>query len=153
MNPAAALRSSELWRLAITTVFGYTAILGFTTWTPSALVGYAGIPLWVSTLIASLLLVIDVPFAPLWGGISDRVGRRKPFIVSAFAVFLIGSVVVPYVAVTPGLAVAGLVAVITVMGIGCAMFFPTALAIPAEVVPPEQAGWPTACLSAPRCSE
>lgn len=82
VNPALALRSTELWRLVVTTALGYMAILGFTTWTPTTLVPYAGILPWVAALLASLLLVIDIPFAPLWGTVSDRVGRRKPFIVA-----------------------------------------------------------------------
>ncbi|MBI3973471.1 MAG: MFS transporter [Chloroflexi bacterium] len=140
VNPALALTSAELWRLAATTTFGYAAILAFTTWAPTILVGYAGVAPWVAALITSLLLVIDIPFAPLWGGLSDRLGRRKPFIVGAFAVYLAGSLAVPFVAVSPGIGVPGLLVVITFMGVGCAMFFPTALAIPAEVVVPELAG-------------
>lgn len=140
VNLALALRSGELWRLAATTALGYTAILGFTTWAPTTLVGFAGIPLWLAAFIASLLLVVDIPLAPWWGGVSDRAGRRKPFIVAAFAIYLTGSLVLPFVAVTPGLAIPGLVTVITFMAIGCAMFFPTALAIPAEVVAPKLAG-------------
>lgn len=140
VNPALALRSAELWRLAAATAFGYMAILGFTTWAPTTLVGYAGVSPWVAAFIASLLLVIDIPFAPLWGSFSDRVGRRKPFIVAAFAIYSFGSLLVPFVAVAPGLAIPGLLAVIALMGIGCAMFFPAALAIPAEVVAPERAG-------------
>lgn len=140
VNPAQALQSRELWRLAATTALGYMAILAFTTWAPTTLVSYAGIPLWVATFIASLLLLIDIPFAPLWGRASDRAGRRKPFIVASFAIYLAGSLAVPFIAVTPVVAIPGLLAVITLMGIGCAMFFPTALAIPGEVVVPQLAG-------------
>lgn len=138
VNPALALRSSELWRLGLVTVLGYAAILGFTTWAPTTLVGFARIPLWAAASIASMLLVIDIPFAPLWGAVSDRVGRRKPFVLAAFAVYLAGSLLVPWVAQTH--AVAPLVAVIAGMGIGCAMFFPAALTIPAESVSPDQTG-------------
>jgi len=152
VNPARVLHNRELWRLALTTVFGYMAILGSTTWTPTVLVGYAGIPLWVGALIASLLLVIDIPFAPLWGGVSDRMGRRKPFIISGFAIYLVGSLVVPSVARSLGLAIPGLVAVISFMAIGCAMFFPTALAIAGEVVTQNWRERDTACFSPRRCS-
>ncbi len=138
VNPARALRSGELWRLSVVAVLGYAAILGFTTWAPTTLVGFARIPLWAATLIASILLIIDIPFAPFWGAVSDRVGRRKPFVLASFAVYLIGSLLVPAVAQTH--AVAPLVVVITGMGIGCAMFFPAALTIPAQSVPPDQIG-------------
>ncbi len=138
VNPARALRSGELWRLSLVAVLGYAAILGFTTWTPTTLVGFARIPLWAAALIASILLIVDIPFAPLWGAVSDRAGRRKPFVVASFTVYLIGSLLVPAVAQTH--AVAPLVVVITGMGIGCAMFFPAALTIPAQSVSPDRIG-------------
>ncbi len=136
VNPILALRSGELWRLSAVT--GYSAILGFTTWAPTTLVPFARIPLWAASLIASVLLIIDIPFAPLWGAVSDRVGRRKPFVLAAFAVYLVGSLIVPWVAQAH--AVVPLVLVIAGMGIGCAMFFPASLTIPAETVPPDRTG-------------
>ena len=134
------LRNGQLWRLSLVTLLGYTAIIGFTTWAPTTLVGEAQVPLWVGTVLASILLVIDIPFAPLWGAVADRVGRRKPFIVSGFTIYLIGSLVVPVVAHAGALRVSGLLLTITGMGVGCAMFFPAALAIPAETVEAEQVG-------------
>jgi MFS family permease len=136
----AVLRHGQLWRLALVTLLGYTAIIEFTTWVPTTLVTFARVPLWLGAVIASILLVIDIPFAPLWGAVCDRVGRRKPFIVCGFIVYLVGSLVVPVVASASGWRIAGLLVVITGMGIGCAMFFPAALAIPAETVEPEQVG-------------
>ena len=98
----------------------------------------ARIPLSGASLIASMLLIIDIPFAPLWGAVSDRIGRRRPFVIAAFTVYLIGSLLVPWVAQTH--AVAPLVLVIAGMGIGCAMFFPAALTIPAETVAQDRVG-------------
>jgi len=138
VDPRLALRSGELWRLSTVAVLGYAAILGFTTWAPTTLVGFARIPLWAASLIASMLLIIDIPFAPLWGAVSDRIGRRRPFVIAAFTVYLIGSLLVPWVAQTH--AVVPLVLVIAAMGIGCAMFFPAALTIPAETVTKERMG-------------
>ncbi len=137
---SAALRNGRMGGLALVTLLGYTAISGFTTWTPMTLVTFAQVPLWLEVVIASVLLVIDIPFAPLWGAVSDRFERRKPFIVGGFTVYLIGSLVVPVVAHAGALSVPGLLITITGMGVGCAMFFPAALAIPAETVEPEQVG-------------
>jgi len=137
-NLTSVLRKGELWRLSSVTVFGYAAILGFTTWAPTTLVGYARIPIWIASLIASILLVVDIPFAPFWGAVSDRLGRRKLFVVAAFAVYLTGSLLVPGTALARAVVI--LVLIISIMGIGCAMFFPAALAIPAEIVPAERAG-------------
>lgn len=140
LNMPLVFRHSEMWRIAAVTVFGYMAIISFTTWTPTTLVPYAGLPLWLSSGLASLLLVIDIPFAPFWGRLLDRLGKRKPFIMGAFAVYLAGALVVPHIALVPGISIPGLFVVIAAMGIGCSMFFPAALAIPAETVGPELAG-------------
>lgn len=140
VNMARVFGNGEMWRISIVTIFGYTAIIAFTTWAPITLVEYASIPLWVSSALASFLLIVDIPFAPLWGNLSDRVGKRKPFIIAAFVIFLVGSLIVPPIAQAPVWAVPGLLLVIGAMGVGCAMFFPAALAIPAENVGAELAG-------------
>lgn len=134
------LYNEQLWRLSLVTLLGYTAIIGFTTWAPTTLVTVTRVPLWLGTVLASVLLVIDIPFAPLWGAVSDRLGRRKPLIVGGFTIYLLGSLAVPVVAHAGALSVPGLLLTITGMGIGCAMFFPAALAIPVETVESEQVG-------------
>lgn len=91
-------------------------------------------------MIATVLLVIDIPFAPLWGAVSDHAGRRKPFILLALTVYLLGSLLVSVMTRTGLWTIPGLLVVIAGMGIGCAMFFPVSLAIPAETVEPEQVG-------------
>ena len=136
-----ALRNREVWRVAIVAFFGYMAIVSFTTWAPTTLVDYAGIALWLASLLASILLLIDIPLGPVWGSVSDRLGRRKPFLVAAFVIYLAGSLVVPWVALLPiVVATLALLATITFMGTGCAAFFPTASSIPAQSVRPELAG-------------
>lgn len=140
LNMTLVFRHREMWRISAVTVVAYMAIISFTTWTPTTLVPYAGLPLWLASALASQLLAIDIPFAPFWGQLSDRLGKRKVFIVAAFVIYLVGSLIVPHVALVPSIAVPGLLVVIAVMGIGCSMFFPAALAIPAETVGPEQAG-------------
>ena len=138
VNLARVLNDGAMWRLAVVTVFGYAAIVGFTTWAPKILESGVGVSAGVAALIASLLLMIDIPFAPFWGGVSDRLEKRKLLILVAFGVYLAGSLLVPGLAA--GGAVFFLVLVIVFMGIGCSMFFPAALAIPAETVSQENCG-------------
>lgn len=138
VNLARVLNNGAMWRLAVVTVFGYAAIVGFTTWAPKILESGVGVSAGVAALIASLLLLIDIPFAPFWGGVSDRLQKRKLLILVAFVVYLAGSLLVPGLAA--GGAVFFLVLVIVFMGIGCSMFFPAALAIPAETVSQENCG-------------
>lgn len=128
----ASLAPPALRQLTLLVAVGYAAIVGFTTWAPSRLASYGGFPPATAALVASILLLIDIPFAPLWGRLSDRAGRRKPFIVASFLVYGAGALLVPAAA----RAGAGLLlAVVSVMGIGCAMFFPATLAVPRVLVP------------------
>lgn len=129
---AALLALPALRLLTLLVILGYTAIIAFTTWAPTRLVTYGGLATETAAMIASVLLVIDIPFAPLWGRVSDRLGRRKPFIVASFLVYGAGAFLVPAAARA---GVLPLVLVVSAMGIGCAMFFPATLAIPQAVVP------------------
>ncbi|MBI2615716.1 MAG: MFS transporter [Gemmatimonadetes bacterium] len=129
---AALLALPALRLLTLLVVLGYTAIIAFTTWAPSRLVAYGGLAPTTAALIASVLLVVDIPFAPLWGRVSDHFGRRKPFIVASFLVYGAGAFLVPPAA---RLGVLPLLLVVSAMGIGCAMFFPATLAIPQAIVP------------------
>jgi predicted MFS family arabinose efflux permease len=86
VNVARVLKNGPLWRLAAVTVFGYAAIVGFTTWVPKILVDNIGTSAAVAAFIASVLLFIDIPLAPFWGAVSDRLRKRKVFILIAFAI-------------------------------------------------------------------
>lgn len=123
---------TALRQLALLVVLGYTAIVAFTTWAPTRLASHGGLAASTATLIASVLLVIDIPFAPFWGRVSDRLGRRKPFVVASFLIYSSGAFLVPSATLTGALP---LVLVVSAMGIGCAMFFPATLAIPQSLVP------------------
>lgn len=127
------LHSGSMMSLVVSVILGYSAIIGFTTWAPSTLVGYAHIPLVLSALIASILLVIDIPLGPFWGIVSDKVGKRKIFIILAFVIYLTGSLVFPFTPkANPLFMVPLLIGTVALMGVGCAMFFPVALTIPAQ---------------------
>lgn len=145
----ACLAPATLRQLTFLVALGYAAIVAFTTWAPTQLTSHGGFPSATATLIASIFLLIDIPFAPLWGRLSDRVGRRKPFIVASFLVYATGAFLVP------GAARAGsapLLAVVSAMGIGCAMFFPATLAVPGCSYPRPSSGSPTGSSSPPRPS-
>ncbi|MBI4410216.1 MAG: MFS transporter [Gemmatimonadetes bacterium] len=129
---AALLARPALRQLTVLVLLGYAAIIAFTTWAPTRLVAHGGLAIETAALIASVLLIIDIPFAPLWGRVSDRVGRRKPFIVASFLVYGVGAFFVPAAARAGAVP---LLLVVGAMGIGCAMFFPATLAVPQAIVP------------------
>jgi MFS family permease len=130
----------SLIRLLALSAVGYAVILAFTTWAPVYVPRYAGLAPQTAVLLASVLLAIDIPAAPLWGHLSDRLGRRKPFLVYAFVIYAAGALTLPLVAGAPGPRVLWLALLIAVMGGGCAMFLPASLATMPELVPAAHLG-------------
>lgn len=72
---AALLALPALRPLALLGFLDYAAIIAFATWAPTRIVDYDGLASQTAALVASVLLVIDVPFAPLWGRAADPFGR------------------------------------------------------------------------------
>jgi DHA1 family inner membrane transport protein len=134
------LANRSLWLLAATTVLGYTAIIAFTTWAPTRLIGYAHLSAQQASALASLLLVIDIPLAPLWGRACDLTGKREPFILLALAVYGLGALSLPAVVGLSHGSPLVLTALIALMGVSCAAFFPATLSIPGDLAAPAQVG-------------
>jgi hypothetical protein len=83
--------SASLARLLALTVIGYAVIRAFTTWAPVHVPGYARLAAQTTVILASILLAIDIPATPFWGHLSDRIGRRKPFLIYAFVIYAAGA--------------------------------------------------------------
>ncbi len=130
----------ELRRLLALTAVGYATIIAFTTWAPTRLASAAHLGVQTGVVIASILLAVDIPFAPAWGRLSDRLGRRKPFLVLAFVVYATGAVALLGVVHADGPRTFLVAGVVAVMGIGCAMFLPASLAVLPDLVPASQLG-------------
>ncbi len=62
-----------------------------------------GMPGWMIGLAMGVTFVVQVPVSPLWGRVSDRIGRKPVFVVctllSALAMFVYGLAAVPLVLV------------------------------------------------------
>lgn len=126
-----------LRRVSLLVAVGYTAILAFTTWSPTKLTAYGHLAAGSAALITSVALLVDIPFSPLWGLVSDRLGRRKPFVAGAFLIFGVPAFAIP-AAAPLGLGV--LLLIVAGMGVGCAMFFPVVLTLPRPLVGEDQVG-------------
>ena len=84
-----------------------------------------------SILIATVILTgISVIFAPIVGKISDKVGRRKPFVIVAALVFGIGLALVASASTYPAFLIA-----IAVMGLGQGVYFAVDFALVTQVLP------------------
>ncbi|BCY09162.1 MFS transporter [Actinoplanes sp. L3-i22] len=86
-----------------------------------------GTTIFLATLI---LTVVSLIFAPVAGQISDRIGRRKPFVVVAALIFAIGLGLVAAAPSIPAFFLA-----IAVMGLGQGVYFAVDFALITEVLP------------------
>lgn len=84
-----------------------------------------------SILIATVILTgISVIFAPIVGKLSDKVGRRKPFVIAAAVIFGIGLALVAAATTFPSFLIA-----IAVMGLGQGVYFAVDFALITQVLP------------------
>jgi len=81
----------------------------------------------LSTLILTLGALI---FAPLAGKISDKVGRRKPFVIVSAIIFSIGLVIVTFATDYATFLIA-----MAVIGIGQGVYMAVDLALVSEILP------------------
>src|SRR6266496_3588024 len=94
------LRSSSwLWLLSLYTVAGFVEVIFWgqmTAFTPLYLAHFGiaegDVKAWTGA-IASISMLIGVPFLPLWGALADRYAR-KPVIVRSFVAHLLGGAVI-----------------------------------------------------------
>ncbi|NIM45574.1 MAG: MFS transporter [Nitrososphaeria archaeon] len=129
-----ALRNAEIWKIAVTWLFFNAAAISFTTWTPKLFEEFRGFEPFYASFLASMLMLGAMPFVPIFGWISDHVGRRKPFMVTGSILMALALVSVAYATDM------ALMASIVALGITAAMVPPIVMALPSEILGPSSAG-------------
>ena len=81
----------------------------------------------LSTLVLTVMALI---FAPIAGKISDKVGRRKPFVIAAALIFAVGLVIVTFATDYPTFLIA-----MALIGLGQGVYFAVDLALVTEILP------------------
>jgi len=120
------VRSSALWRLAVILFCGFGFYLGMTTWL-SDILKVHNIGSSASGLIAGFITIGGMVGSVVLGALSDRIQRRKPFLVAA------GLVSIPLLWVLGGLGSVGvLVAVAFVLGFFLLAALPVSIAMVSE---------------------
>jgi MFS family permease len=90
-----ALMKGEVWRISFVWMFFSMASIGFLTWAPKLFVLFKNLPLVSASILSSGLMIAAFFVTPFYGLASDRLGRRKPFIIAgafvmALSLFVIG---------------------------------------------------------------
>ena len=131
-NIRQVIRNFEIWKVGIIWLFYSAAILGFTSWSPILFKTFKGIPLVDASFLASLVMWCAIIGNPLYGWISDRAGKRKPFILIGFFLTIVSFIVIAYV---PDFL---LLPSIILLGSTSALVYPIMAALPLEILGPDQ---------------
>jgi len=134
VNTRSALANPELWKVSLTWLFFQVTAISFLSWGPRLFQQYKGLDLVFASLLASVLMFAAIFFVPLNGWFSDKIGRRKPFLV-------VGSLFMAVAIVASGYAFGfALIVSVIILGIAASMVPPVVSALPAEILKPEVIG-------------
>jgi cyanate permease len=123
---ARVLRSSTLWKLSAALFLGFGFYLGITTWLEEMLKP-KGIDATGAGLVAGTITIAGIVGSVALGALSDRLQRRKPFLVAA------GVVAVPCLWLLGHLgSMAGLLVTAAVLGFFLLAALPVSIAIASE---------------------
>ena len=128
-----AFSSAEIWKSAVIWLFFQASMLSFITWSPTLLENFRGVSSLQAGLMTSLLSWTALIMVPLYGYASDRLNRRKLFIVAGSALMSLA-----FVAVSLASEIS-LLASILALGIFSAMVPPIVQTLPSEILDPSMA--------------
>lgn len=129
-----AIKSVEIWKASVVWMFFNITALAFLSWAPTLFQDFKGLEPFHASLLASVLMYAALVFVPVFGWASDKVGRRKPFIVSGSVLLALALIVSAYAFDF------SLVLSVIVMGVAAAMIPPLVMTIPSQNLPPNLAG-------------
>jgi MFS family permease len=76
-----ALSSLELWKIGIIWMLFNMSAIGFLTWAPVMFVTFKSFDIIYASILSSSIMIVALFMAPLYGWASDKIDRRKPFII------------------------------------------------------------------------
>lgn len=129
-----AFRNREIWKVGLVWMFFNMVAIGFLTWAPTLFVTFKGLTPVSASVAASLLMIANFFFVPLYGWASDKVGRRKPFIIAGPIFMALSLYAISY---ATGIA---LPISIFILGAAAGAVPPLVMAITAQTLPPKLAG-------------
>jgi NNP family nitrate/nitrite transporter-like MFS transporter len=129
-----AFKNLEVWKVGIIWLFFNGAILSFNTWAPTLLIDFKGFTPVEASFYASLMSWISFFAIPLYGTLSDRLGKRKVFIVAGAAILCLTEIAAAY---SSGVI---LIMVIVAIGLVSAMLPGNIQTLPSEILGPSKAG-------------
>lgn len=129
-----ALKNTEIWKVGIIWLLFNATALSFTTWAPKLFEDYKSMDPVHASFLASILMLAAMPCVPVYGWVSDKIGRRRPLTVMGSVLMSLALIASAH---TSNMA---LMASIMALGITASMVPPTVFALTAEILGPSLAG-------------
>jgi predicted MFS family arabinose efflux permease len=129
-----AFKNLDIWKLGLLWFFFNGALMCFNTWAPTLLTTYKGFTPVEASLYASMMSWVGLIAVPVFGSISDRLGKRKMFIVAGTLLVFLVEVGAAY---SSGML---LVAMIVALGLVSAMVPGNVQTLPSEILGASRAG-------------
>jgi len=130
----ASFRNAELWKIGLVWLLFNGAILSFNTWAPTLMTNYQGFSAVEASFYASLLSWISLFMVPVFGIVSDRLGKRKMFVIVGSILLCLVEVVAAY---SSGFVLVG---IIVAVGLASSMMPGNIQTLPTESLGPSKAG-------------
>lgn len=131
VNPATSPAFAWAWWSRLLIFFGVAAVNAYQAFYLIIVQHVNPATVGTSLFVASLIGTgVSLVFAPLMGKLSDRVGRRKPFVIAAALIFGIGLALVAFAPSYPTFLMA-----IAVIGLGQGVYFAVDFALVTQVLP------------------
>ena len=129
-----AMTSGEVWRISFVWMFFNMASMGFLTWAPKLFVMFKDLTPVSASVLSSVLMIASFFVTPFYGLASDRLGKRKPFIIVGAFVMALSLFAISYAIDL------SLTASIIILGVSASAVPPFVMAIIAQSLSPKLAG-------------
>ncbi|HLN46449.1 MAG TPA: MFS transporter [Candidatus Sulfotelmatobacter sp.] len=126
--------NSEVFKVSLVWMFFNMVSIGFLTWAPAMFVMFKGLSIIYASMVASLIMIANFFFVPVYGWASDKLGRRKPFIIVGPIAMALSLYFIAYAM--------GIILPLSVfvLGASAGTIPPIVMAITGQTLPPKQAG-------------
>jgi predicted MFS family arabinose efflux permease len=129
-----AIKTVEVWKVGVVWMLFNTATIAFLSWAPRLFQQFKSLDSIQASLLATVVMYSAVCLVPVFGWASDRLGRRKPFIIAGSILMTLTLI---SIAVSSGVP---LVASVLGLGVSAAMVPPLIMAVIAQNLPPRLSG-------------